>query len=74
MAAIGASDAAEAMGQKPAALEALQGAGDDSPERAVSWGVAVVVHVEEGLSVARNKLPERRGLGFAGTIDRPALG
>jgi hypothetical protein len=72
--AIGASDTGEAMGQNPAALEALRGAGDDSPERAVSWGVAVVVDLEEGLSVARNKLPERRGPGFAGTIDRPALG
>jgi hypothetical protein len=71
---MGAADTGEAMGQHPAALEALQGAGDDSPERAVSRGIAVVVHVEEGGRVVRNKLPEGRGFGFAGTIDRPALG
>jgi hypothetical protein len=41
---VGASDTGEAMGQNPAALEALQGAGDDSPERAIPGRVAVVVH------------------------------
>jgi hypothetical protein len=71
---MGASDTGEAMGQNPAALEALQGAGNDSPEGTVPWGIAVVVQVEEGVRVVCNQLPERRGLGFAGTINRPALG
>ena len=74
MAALGASDPGEAMGQKPAALETLQGAGDDSPERAIPGRVAVVIQVEEGLGVVRDQLPERRGLGLAGTIGRRALG
>lgn len=74
MPAIGASDAGEAMGQNPAALETLQGAGDDSPEGTVSRGVAIVVRLEEGLRVVRNQLPERRGFGFAGAIGRRALG
>ena len=68
------ADAGEAMGQKPAALEALQGAGNDSPEGTVPWGIAVVVQVEEGVRVVCNQLPERRGLGFAGAIGRRAVG
>jgi hypothetical protein len=72
--ALGASDTGEAMGQNPAALEALQGAGDDTPERAIPGRVAVVIQVEEGLGVVRDQLPERRGLGFTGAIGRRALG
>jgi hypothetical protein len=72
--ALGASNTSEAMGQNPTALETLQGAGDDRPERAKSGRVAVVVQVEEGVRVARDQLPERRGLGFAGAIRRRALG
>ncbi len=66
--AIGASDAGEAMGQNPAALEALQGAGNDSPEGTVPWGIAVVVQVEEGVRVVCNQLPERRMLACLAVI------
>ncbi len=73
--AIGASDTGEAMGQYPATLEALKRTGDDGPEGAVPESIAVIVYVEEGLSVVCDKLPERRGLGLARTIDwRPAGG
>ena len=71
---LGASDTGEAMGQNSAAVEALQGAGDDRPERAIPGRVALVVQVEEGLGVVRDQWPERRGFGFAGAIERRALG
>jgi hypothetical protein len=65
-----ASDPRKAMGQNPAAAETLHRAGDDSSERAIPRRVAVVVQVEEGVRVARDQLPERRGLGVAGAIGR----
>lgn len=64
----------EAPSERATPVEALQGAGNDGPEGAVSRGVAVVAHLEEGVRVVRDQLPERRRLGFASTIGRPALG
>lgn len=46
---VGAADPGEAMSENPAALETLQGAGDDRPEGTVPGCVAVVVQVEESL-------------------------
>ena len=58
MAAGGAADAGKAPGEHPAPPEALQSARNHIPEWAVPWGIALIVHGKEGLSVFRYKLPE----------------
>ena len=74
MAAVGAPDPGKAPGEHPTPVKALQGAGDDGPEGAVARGMAVVVHVKEGVRVVCDKLPEWRGFGLARTINRRVVG
>ncbi len=69
MAAVGAPDPGKAPGEHATPMEALQGAGDDGPEEAVSRGIAVVVYIKEGVSVVRDMLPEPGALGPARTIN-----
>ncbi len=59
VAAVRTANAGKPPGENPTPVEALQRAGDDGPEGAVSWGIAVVVHVKESVRVVCDKLPER---------------
>ena len=70
MAAVGALEAGEAGGEVTAAKEGLDGGDGGGAERTEGFAVVFLVVGEEVVPAVVDELPEGRGAGAAGLVDR----